>query len=106
MNCNSSKEDKRLYYLYVFNMTKVNSFPGEYVSIIKSNLVQTKNKKSQWFPILTVALLSAEFICVLSLALALLHGGIPGPIRHAITTPDAGGGGLFVALIEFDWVIN
>jgi hypothetical protein len=56
---------------------------------------------------LTSALFVAEFICVLSLALALLHGGIPGPIRHASIGPEpVGAGGLFVALIEFDWVID
>jgi hypothetical protein len=42
MNYNSSKDDKRLYYSYVFNMRKVNSFTGEYASITKSNLVQNK----------------------------------------------------------------
>ena len=42
---------------------------------------------------LTVALLSAEFTCVLPLASALLQG-----MRHA----DRGGGGEFVALIVFD----
>ena len=53
---------------------------------------------------LTSALFVAEFVCELPSALALLH---ITPIKHVSIGPEpVGAGGLFISLIEFDWVID